>query len=60
MNMILKINKADFERIVEALVVAVANETNGRKKDKYNLTRKKLNRQNEILRKKDSKRVRRV
>lgn len=56
--MVLKINKADFERIIEALVIANVEETNARKKDMFNLTRKKLNRQNEILRKKDSKRVR--
>lgn len=59
-GMVIKINKADFERIIEALVIANVEETNARKKDMFNLTRKKINRQNEVFRKKDSKRVRGV
>ena len=43
--MVLRINKADYERIIEALVVASKSETNTNRKDKFSLTRKKLKRQ---------------
>ena len=59
-GMVLKINKADFERIIEALVIANVEETNARKKDMFNLTRKKINRQNEVFQQKNQKRTRRV
>lgn len=44
-SMVLKINKSDFERIVQALVLASKSETNANKSDKYTLTRKKIKRQ---------------
>lgn len=45
-GMILKINKADYERLMEALEAARKYETNARKSELYNLTKKKLKRQN--------------
>jgi hypothetical protein len=58
--MILKINKSDYERLVGALEVARNIESDANRKRQYNLTRKKINRQYEILCKKDKKRIRRV
>ena len=59
-RMVLKINKSDYERLIGALEVARKSETDANKKRLYNLTRKKLNRQNEILLKKNKKPIRRV
>lgn len=59
-RMVLKINKSDFDRLIGALEVARDSETNVNKKRLYNLTRKKLNRQNEVFLKKSKKPVRRV
>lgn len=59
-RMVLKINKSDFERLIGALEVARDSETNVNKKRLFNLTRKKLNRQNEVFLKKSKKPVRRV
>lgn len=59
-RMVLKINKSDYERLIGALEVARESETNANKKRLFNLTRKKLARQHEILLKKNQKRTRRV
>ena len=42
--MVIRINKSDFERIIKALEIARHLETNDNKRDKYNLTKKKLKR----------------
>ena len=59
-RMVLKINKADFGRLIDALMIAAENESNANKKRYYNLARKKLNRQYEIFFKKNQKRTRGV
>ena len=56
----MKINKADFGRLIDALMIAAENESNANKKRYYNLARKKLNRQYEIFFKKNQKRPRGV
>ena len=58
LGMVLKINKADYERLIVALESASESESNANKKRLLNLTRKKIVRQNEILCKKDKKRIR--
>lgn len=58
--MILKINKSDYGEIVQALMIASATESDANKRRKYNLTRKKISRQNEILLKKNKDRRRNV
>lgn len=58
LRMELRINKQDYERLVSALVIASESETNANKKRLYTLTRKKLNRQNEVFLKKSKKRTR--
>lgn len=45
-RMVLRINKADFERLICALEVAKESETNANKKRLFILTRKKIKRQN--------------
>lgn len=59
-RMVLKINKSDYERMVCALEVARDSETNANKKRLYNLTRKKLNRQNEVFLKKNKDLIRSI
>ena len=51
-RMVLKINKSDYERLIGALEVAKESETNANRKRLYNLTKKKITRQNEIFCKK--------
>jgi hypothetical protein len=44
-RMELRINKVDFTRLIDALMIAAESESNANRKRYYNLTRKKLNRQ---------------
>ena len=59
-RMELRINKVDFTRLIDALMIAAENESNANKKRYYNLARKKLNRQYEIFFKKNQTRPRGV
>lgn len=56
----LRINKVDFTRLIDALMIAAESESNANRKRYYNLTRKKLNRQHEVFQQKNQKRTRRV
>lgn len=60
--MILRINQADYGKIIQALIIASDSESNANVKRKYNIARKKLARQHEkeILRKNSNKPVRKV
>lgn len=46
--MILRINKSDYGKIIDALLIASELESDANKKRLFNLTRKKISRQNEI------------